>query len=70
MNLPVGSQIATLSKLLVTDVALIRLIARVSSNVDLESARAHEGLTADVALERSFTGVPPEVVGEVSMGCE
>ena len=70
MNLPVGSQITTLSKLLVTDVTFIRLIACVSSNVDLKSARAHERLAADVTLERSFSSVPPEVVREVSMGCE
>ena len=38
VNLPVSSQIATLSKLLVTDVTLIWLVASVSSDVDLESA--------------------------------
>jgi len=38
MNLSVGSKITTLSETFLTDVACIRLIARVSSDVDLESA--------------------------------
>ena len=70
MDFFVRSQVARFREFFEANIAFKWLLTSVSTHVDLQSARSHEALATLVALERSLARVPPEVVAQVSVGCE
>ena len=67
MNLAVSSQVSTLSESFAAYIALERLLSRVSTHMDFQSARPHKTVVTKVTLEWPVACMSPKVVRQMSM---